>query len=121
MGLSGEEEILGQFKNMAAVIASPHSSPSMIQLSGRGAGFTAPPINRSPRSWRGSRRGYGVRTDSGSFLRRLAGASGAGETDGADASIRPTAASCSTQHQKLIVSPPPAITGMYEKQNARPD
>lgn len=44
-GVSGEAEILGQFKNAAAVSLSLLSSPSVIQLSGRSAGFTGPRIN----------------------------------------------------------------------------
>lgn len=62
MGASGEGEISGHFKNTAAVILRLHSSPSMIQLSGHAAGFTAPRINGLSGSWQDSR-GYAVRTE----------------------------------------------------------
>lgn len=110
-GVSGEAEILGQFKNTAAVSLSLHSSPSMIQLSGRSAGFTGPRINGSLRSWLDSR-GAAGRTrppDGASVVAALL------FHRSAPASQQPF---LSPKHQKLIISPPAAIG---EKQNAQPD
>lgn len=81
---------------MAAVILRLHSSPSMIQLSGRAAGFIAPPpVNGPPQSWLDSR-GYAVRMGRSSSV--------------SAAQVGPTAGGAAAS-----VSPPhPATTGRID-------